>query len=173
MSCETAVAAVGSAVAWPLLPAAAGTTSLIGAGASAGVGWLINGEVNLNDVILGYWTGVFTAGTGLWGIMGVNAVSGGTSGWLKGDDPLKGGAISGAASGLGYGVGKLAQGQLDKVLNPNWKNWEWVEVGVRISKPLPLDPLPGTIGDMGGSASTEYINDRLGKPLNGSSGDKK
>ncbi len=39
------------------------TTSLIGAGANAGIGLLINGEVNPNDVILGYWTGVFTAGT--------------------------------------------------------------------------------------------------------------
>ncbi len=42
---------------------AAATTSLIGAGANAGIGLLINGEVNPNDVILGYWTGVFTAGT--------------------------------------------------------------------------------------------------------------
>lgn len=45
---------------WPLLPGAAATTSLIGAGANAGVGYLINGEINPNDVILGYWTGVFT-----------------------------------------------------------------------------------------------------------------
>lgn len=130
VSCETAMAAVGSAIAWPLLPGAAATTSLIGAGANAGVGLLINGEVNPNDVILGYWTGAFTAGTGLWGTMGVNAASGATSSYLKGDDPLKGGVMSGAASGLGYGAGKVLQGQLDKVLNPNWKNWVWVDVGM-------------------------------------------
>lgn len=63
VSCETAVAAMGSAMVWPLLPGAAATTSLIGAGANAGIGLLINGKVNPNDVILGYWTGVFTAGT--------------------------------------------------------------------------------------------------------------
>ncbi|MEQ4938938.1 hypothetical protein ABN098_19045, partial [Proteus terrae] len=68
------------------------------------MGLLINGEVNPNDVILGYWTGAFTAGTGVWGTMAVNAGSGATSNYLKGDDPLKGGLISGAASGLGYGA---------------------------------------------------------------------
>ncbi|HIH8968391.1 VENN motif pre-toxin domain-containing protein [Serratia marcescens] len=102
VSCQTMVVAAGSVMAWPLLPGAAATTSLIGAGANAGVGLLINGEVNPNDVILGYWTGAFTAGTGLWGTMAVNVGSGATSSYLKGDDPLKGGAISGAASGLGW-----------------------------------------------------------------------
>lgn len=134
---------------WPLLPGAVATTSLIGAGANAGIGLLINGEVNPNDVILGYWTGVFTSGTRLWGAMG------------------------GMSSGLGYGAGKVLQGQLDKFINPNWKNWEWVDVGMGISKPMPLDPLPGVIGNMGGSASTEYINDRIGKSLSDKSGDKK
>ncbi|HDW3959260.1 TPA: VENN motif pre-toxin domain-containing protein, partial [Escherichia coli] len=173
VSCETAVAAMGSAMVWPLLPGAAATTSLIGAGANAGIGLLINGEVNPNDVILGYWTGVFTAGTRLWGTMGVNAASGATSSYLKGDDPLKGGAMGGMSSGLGYGAGKVLQGQLDKFINPNWKNWEWVDVGMGISKPMLLDPLPGVIGNMGGSASTEYINDRIGKSLSDKSGDKK
>ena len=173
VSCETAVAAMGSAMAWPLLPGAAATTSLIGAGANAGVGMLINHEVNPNDVILGYWTGAFTAGTGLWGTMGVNAVSGATSSYLKGDDPLQGGAMSGMASGLGYGAGKLLQGQLDKFINPNWKKWEWVDVGMGISKPMSLDSLPGTIGNMGSSASTEYINNRIGKSTSNKSRDKK
>lgn len=86
-----AVAAMESVMAWPLLSGAAATTSLIGAGANAGVGLLINGEVDPNDVILGYWTGAFTAGTGLWWTIGVNAVSGAASSYLKGDDPLKGG----------------------------------------------------------------------------------
>ncbi|WP_313656383.1 VENN motif pre-toxin domain-containing protein, partial [Pantoea sp.] len=166
ISCETAVAAVGSAIAWPLLPAAAATTSLIGAGANAGVGYLINGEVNPKDVILGYWTGAFTAGTGLWGTMGVNAASGAASSYLRGDDPLKGGAMSGAASGFGYGVGKVVQGQFDKMLNPNWKNWEWVDMGIGISKPMPLDPLPGITGNIVGSGATEFTHDQVGKKLN-------
>lgn len=164
---------MGSAMVWPLLPAAAATTSLIGTGANAGVGYLINGEVNPNDVILGYWTGAFTAGTGLWGTMAVNAGSSATSSYLKGDDPLKGGAMSGAASGIGYGAGKLLQGPLDKLVNPNWKNWEWVDVGMGISKPLPLDPLPGVAGNIFGSGTTELSNDQAGKWVQDHLEDKK
>ncbi len=155
----------GAVIAWPLLPAVTATTSVIGAGASAGVGYLINGEVNPNDVILGYWTGVFTAGTGFWRTMGVNAVSGAASGYLKGDDPLKGGVLSGAASGLGYGAGKLVELPLDKVLNPMkpWKDWIWVDVGMGVSKPLPINPVPGMAGNTAGSAATEIFNDQFGK----------
>ena len=170
VSCETAMAAVGSVIAWPLLPGVAATTSLIGAGANAGVGYLINGEVNPNDVILGYWTGAFTAGTGLWGTMAVNAGSGATSSYLKGDDPLKGGAISGVASGIGYGIGsKLVELPLDKVLNPMkpWKDWIWVDVGMSISKPLPVNPGPGIAGNITSSVTTEYGNDQAGKILGG------
>lgn len=160
---------MGSVIAWPLLPGVAATTSLIGAGANAGVGYLINGEVNTNDVILGYWTGAFTAGTGLWGTMGVNAASGATSSYLKGDDPLKGGAISVAVSGLGYGVGKLVELPLDKVLNPMkpWKDWIWTDVGMGISKPLPINSLPGVAGNIAGSVTTEYGNDQTGKEMEG------
>ncbi|MGC0809673.1 filamentous hemagglutinin N-terminal domain-containing protein [Pantoea agglomerans] len=169
VSCETALAAVGSALTWPLLPGMAATTSLIGAGANAGVGYLINGDVNLNDVILGYWTGALTAGTGLWGTIGVNAVSGATSSYLKGDDPLKGGAMSGAASGLGYGAGKLVELPLDKVFNPMkpWKDWVWTDVGMGISKPLPVNPVPGIAGNITSSIGTEYGNDQAGKAIGG------
>nr|WP_269846440.1 hemagglutinin repeat-containing protein [Shimwellia pseudoproteus] len=165
VSCQTVVAAMGSVMVWPLLPGAAATTSLIGAGANAGVGLLINGEVNPNDVILGYWTGALTAGTGLWGTMAVNVGSGATSSYIKGDDPLKGGLISGAASGLGYGVGKLVELPLDKIFNPMkpWKDWLWVDAGMGISKPLQLDPLPGIVGNAGSSLTTEIINDQVGK----------
>ncbi|ALX93080.1 filamentous hemagglutinin [Serratia fonticola] len=173
VSCQTMVAAAGSALAWPVLPGAAGTTSLIGAGANAGIGWLINDEVNPNDVILGYWTGGLTAGTGLWGTIGVNVGSGAASSYLKGDDPLKGGAISGAASGLGYGAGKLLQGGMDKVLNPNWKSWEWVDVGMGISKPVTVDPLPGVAGNIFGSGTYEVSNDQAGKWEKEHLGDKK
>lgn len=165
ISCQTAMAAVGSALAWPLLPELAATTSLIGASANAGVGLLINGEVNPNDVILGYWTGAFTAGTGLWGTTAVNAGSGATSSYLKGDEPWKGGAISGIASGMGYGAGKLVELPLDKIFNPMkpWKDWLWTDIGMGISKPLPLDPLPGIVGNVGCSLTTEIINDQVGK----------
>lgn len=52
----------------------------------------------------------------------------------------------------------------------NWKNWGWVDIGMGISKPLPLAPLPGIVGNMGGTASIEYINDKLYKSLSGKLG---
>ncbi len=169
ISCETAIAAMGSAMAWPLLPGAAATTSLIGAGANAGVGLLINHEINPNDVILGYWTGALTAGTGLWGTMVVNAGSGATSNYLKGDDPLKGGAISGIVSGLGYNAGKLIEMPLDKAFNPMkpWKDWIWTDIGKGISKPLSINQTPGIAGNITGTVTTEYANDRAGKATEG------
>ncbi|ALZ98591.1 adhesin [Leclercia adecarboxylata] len=156
-------------MAWPLLPGAAATTSLIGAGANAGVGLLINHEINPNDVILGYWTGALTAGTGLWGTMVVNAGSGATSNYLKGDDPLKGGAISGIASGLGYNAGKLIEMPLDKAFNPMkpWKDWIWTDIGKGISKPLSINQTPGIAGNITGTVTTEYANDRAGKATEG------
>lgn len=78
---------------------------------------------------------------------------------------MKGGVISGAASGLGYGVGKLIQGRFDKVFNPMkpWKDWIWTDVGMGVSKPLPIDPLPGTTGIIFGSGTYEFSNDQAGK----------
>lgn len=163
---------MGSVMAWPLLPGFAATTSLVGAGANAGIGLLFNGEVNPNDVVFTYWTGVFTSGTGLWGTVAVNAASGGVSSYLKDNDPLKGGIFSGVASGFGYGAGKLLQGQLNNVLNPNWKSWEWVEAGMGVSKPMPLDTLPGMAGNTLCSGATEILNDQFGKATtNGKQGE--
>ncbi|POW58611.1 adhesin [Candidatus Pantoea alvi] len=125
--------------------------------------YVVNDEVNYTDALMASWVSAATSNTGLLGTVGWNAAGGATSNYIKGDDPLKGGAISGAASGLGYGAGKFFQGQLDKVLNPNWKNWEWVDVGMGISKPHPVNPVPGMAGNASGSATTEILNDQLGK----------
>lgn len=169
VSCQTVVAAMGSAAVWPFLPEIMATTGLIGAGANAGVGYTINGEINPNDVILGYWTGLLTANTGIVGTVVVNAGGGAGSSYLKGDDPWKGGAISGAASGFGYGIGKVTQNSLEKIFNPMkpWKDWLWTDVGMGISKPLPVDPLPGVAGNITSSVTTEATNDQAGKKIGG------
>ncbi|WP_247904399.1 adhesin [Scandinavium goeteborgense] len=139
-------------------------TAGIGGTANAGIQYVINGSVNPTDVLIASYVGAFTAETGLWGTMGWNAAGGATSNLLKGDDPLTGGAISGFGAGLGYGIGsKLIKPGLDKFINPNWKNWEWVDVGMGISKPMPLNPLPGALGTAGGGTFTEIFNDQAGK----------
>lgn len=40
----------------------------------------------------------------------------------------------------------LIEMPLNKVLNPTWKNYEWVDVGMGISKPLQFDARPSTWG---------------------------
>lgn len=73
------------------------------------------------------------------------------------------------ASGLGYGAGKLVELPLDKVFNPMkpWKDWIWTDVGMGISKPLQLNPIPSVSGNITGSITTEYTNDQAGKKLGG------
>ncbi|MGA9618602.1 MAG: adhesin [Serratia proteamaculans] len=138
----------------------------IGGTANAGIQYAINGSVNPTDVLIASYVGAFTAETGLWGTMGWNAAGGATSSYLNGDDPFKGGVISGAASGFGYGLGKAAKISLDKWVNPAWKNYEWVDMGMGISKPLPLSPIPGISGNGISSIITEATGQGGSKATN-------
>ncbi len=101
--------------------------------------------------------------------MSWNAAGGATSSYLKGDNPFTGGLINGLASGVGYGAGKLIELPMDKIYNPMkpWKDWRWTDVGMGISKPLSLDPIPGVAGNITSSIITEYSNDQAGKNLGG------
>ena len=180
-SCETAPAsascqkainerdAVGFAMASSgliYLPGGMQITAGIGGSANAGIQYLINGEVNPTDVLIATYVGAFTANTGLWGTMGWNAAGGATSSYLSGGDPFKGGIISGAASGLGYGIGKVATNSLDKWVNPKWKTYEWVDMGMGLSKPFPLSPIPGISGSAVSSIITEATGQSGSKTTN-------
>ncbi|HHT7585288.1 TPA: VENN motif pre-toxin domain-containing protein, partial [Klebsiella aerogenes] len=147
------------------LPGGMQITGAIGGTANAGIQYLINGEVNPTDVLIATYVGAFTANTGAWGTVGWNAAGGATSSYLKGDNPFTGGLINGLASGVGYGAGKLIELPMDKIYNPMkpWKDWMWTDVGMGISKPLPINPLPGTFGNGGASLATEVINSQAGK----------
>ena len=147
------------------LPGGMQITGAIGGTANAGIQYLINGEVNPTDVLIATYVGAFTRNTGLKGTMSWNAAGGATSSYLKGDNPFTGGLINGLASGMGYGAGKLVELPFDKVLNPMkpWKDWIWTDVGMGISKPLPINPVPGIAGNTAGSAVTEILNDQAGK----------
>jgi len=160
-------AGIAGTVGLGVLPAAAQVTAAIGGGANALIQYAVNGQINYTDALIASWVGAATSNTGLLGTVGWNAAGGATSNYIKGDDPLTGAISSGTASGLGYGAGKLIQGPLNKVINPNWKNWEWVDVGMGISKPLPLNPLPGVAGTASGSLTSEMINDQAGKKIGG------
>lgn len=151
------------------LPGGMQITGAIGGTANAGIQYLMNGEVNPTDVLIATYVGAFTANTGAWGTVGWNAAGGATSSYLKGDNPFTGGLINGLASGVGYGAGKLIELPMDKIYNPMkpWKDWMWTDVGMGISKPLSLDPIPGVAGNITSSIITEYSNDQAGKNLGG------
>ncbi|VTM99893.1 Possible hemagglutinin (DUF638) [Raoultella planticola] len=144
--------ATGSAV---LLPGGAQAMWGLGAGANAGISYLADGTIDPANAAIAGWVNVISMGNGLAGTVGWNAAGGAFGNWLDGKDPLSGAAMSGGTSAIGYGVGKVIQGPLEKVINPNWKNWEWTDVGMGISKPLPLNPTPGIAGNIGSSIGSE------------------
>jgi len=141
-------------------------TAGTGATANAGIQYLVNGAINPTDVLIAGYVGAFTANTGFLGTVGWNATGGVTSSYLLGDDPIKGGVISSAASGFGYGIGKAATISLDKWVNPAWKNYEWVDMDMGISKPLPLSPIPVISGNAISSIITEATGQGGSKATN-------
>ncbi|RBQ33313.1 hypothetical protein C2125_15835 [Rahnella aquatilis] len=157
------------------LPGGMQVTGAIGGSANAAIQYGVNGEINPTDVLIATYVGAFTANTGLWGTIGWNAAGGATSNYLKGDDPLTGAGWAAGGAALGYGFGKyVINAPLDKMLNPTWKNYKWVDIGMGISKPLPLDPRPAIWGNIiaagttesssqGGSKAADVIKDKVSK----------
>ncbi|WP_072161788.1 hypothetical protein [Photorhabdus heterorhabditis] len=184
LSCQTMVAAEGSVLALPWLSGASATTGLIGAVANTGIQYLANGNVDPNDAIFAYWTGAFTANTGLWGTIAWNAGMGAASSYVKGDDPLKGGIISGIGASVGYGVGKYATsgtnaigkwitGGWDPKFNPNLLKYSEVKGQLGISKEMSPSKIPGVVGNVGSSVATEITNDQISKGVKKLDEDKK
>jgi len=48
-----------------------------------------------------------------------------------------------------------------------WKDWIWTDIGKGISKPLSINQTPGIAGNITGTVTTEYANDRAGKATEG------
>ncbi|RBQ32843.1 hypothetical protein C2125_18350 [Rahnella aquatilis] len=138
------------------IPGGMQVTAGIGGTANAGIQYAINGTVNPTDVLIATYVGAFTANTGFIGTVGWNAAGGATSSYLNGGDTLTGAGWAAGGSALGYGMGKyLIELPLNKVLNPTWKSYEWVDMGMGISKPLQFDARPETWGTIAGSTTTE------------------
>ncbi|MGT3974530.1 hypothetical protein ACVTM4_22475 [Escherichia coli] len=155
-----------------LLPRSAQAMWALGAGANAGIGSMVDSSVDPENAIIAGWVNVITMGQGWKGTVGWNAAGGAFGNWLDGKDPLSGAAMSGGTSAIGYGVGKVVQGPLEKVINPNWKNWEWLNVGMGISKPLPLNPTPGIAGNIGSSIGSEGSGAIIQEQLKKSAGEE-
>ncbi|MEW7313272.1 hemagglutinin repeat-containing protein [Buttiauxella gaviniae] len=162
----SAVAGAMATAGLVYLPGGMQVTAGIGGTANAGIQYAINGTVNPTDVLIATYVGAFTANTGFIGTVGWNAAGGATSNYLKGDDPLTGAGWGAAGSAVGYGIGnKIVLPALDKVFNPAWKNYAWVDMGMGISKPLPLSPVPGMAGTATSSFATESTGQGVPKSI--------
>nr|WP_249414876.1 adhesin [Citrobacter freundii] len=150
--------AVGLALATgtvALFPGSALAMWGLGAGANAGIGYLADGSVDPSSAVVAGWVNVFSMGNCVVGTVGWNAAGGAFGNWIDNKDPLSGAIINGGGSAIGYGVGKIIQRPLENIINPGWKNWEWVDIGKGISKPLPLNPAPEISGNIGSSVGSE------------------
>ena len=147
----------------------------LGAGANAGMQYIGNGEINpVNSVIAG-WANVITMGNGLAGTVTWNAGAGALTNHLNGDDPLTGAITTGLGAGVGYGVGnllikpianatgKLITGGWNPKFNPDLLKYTEIKGQLGISKEMLPSKIPGAIGNVSGSSSSEYAGSKAQK----------
>ncbi|UAN18758.1 hypothetical protein [Enterobacter asburiae] len=178
VSCQMAVAAIGTVMSGGVLPGAMVISGAISAGAVGGVDYVMNGSVDPKNVIAAYWVGALTRNTGLEVTIAINAAGGATTSYLDGKNPWIGGLVSGLTGGVGYGIGnKVVEPAMDEVFNPIWKNLGWDDIGMGISKPIQPSLWPSVAGATSGNSGGEFIsnkvNDKIDKVKNNNGGDKK
>ncbi|SPZ51310.1 Possible hemagglutinin (DUF638) [Serratia quinivorans] len=139
---------------------AVGVSSALGAGIQYGT----TGEVKLSDVIGTGVIGAITAGKGYNPTVMWNAAGGYYQAEISGNDPFIAALLSKAGASAGYAVGNVIKVPFDKKLNPISKQYEWVPTGVwTITKPAPQNPLPSIIGNVGDTAVSGMVQDKLQK----------
>ncbi|KFD22553.1 hemolysin [Tatumella ptyseos ATCC 33301] len=134
----------------------------VGAGLGAGIQYGTTGEVKLSDLIGSVVVGGITAGKGYNPTVTWNAAGGYYQAEISGNDPFMAALVSKAGASAGYAAGNVLKVPFDKKLNPISKQYEWVPTGVwTITKPAPQHPLPSIIGNIGDSAVSGMIQDKL------------
>ncbi|WP_256137933.1 hemagglutinin repeat-containing protein [Serratia quinivorans] len=139
---------------------AVGVSSALGAGIQYGT----TGEVKLSDVIGTGVIGAITAGKGYNPTVMWNAAGGYYQAEISGNDPFIAALLSKAGASAGYAAGNVIKVPFDKKLNPISKQYEWVPTGVwTITKPAPQNQLPSIIGNVGDTAVSGMVQDKLQK----------
>lgn len=70
--------------------------------------------------------------------------------------------LSKVGASAGYAAGNVLKVPFDKKLNPISKQYEWIPTGVwTITKPTPQHPLPSIMGNVGDSALSGMVQDKL------------
>lgn len=162
VSCQMAVAAMGTVMSGGLLPEAMVISGAISAGAVGSIDYAMNGSVDPKNVIAAYWVGALTRSTGLEATIAINAAGGATTSYLDGKNPWVGGLVSGLTGGVAYGVGnKVVEPAMDEVFNPVWKILGWDDIGMGISKPVQSSLWPSVAGATSGTSGGEYISNKV------------
>lgn len=143
-----------------------GKEQLIAVGVSsaleAGIQYGTTGEVKLSDVIGTGIIGAITTGKGYNPTVTWNAAGGYYQAEMKGDDPLMSALLSKTGASAGYAIGNVLKVPFDKKFNPISKQYEWVPTGVwTITKPTSQHPLPSIVGNVGDSAVSGMVQDKL------------
>nr|WP_304502715.1 VENN motif pre-toxin domain-containing protein [Citrobacter sp. EC_71] len=136
VSCQMAVAALGTVMSGGVLPEAMVISGVISAGAVGGVDYVMNGSVDPKNVIAAYWSGALTRYTGFESTVLINAGSSAIVSYLDGKNPFLYGTIGGLGGAIGYGIGnKFIEPMLGDVVNPTWKALRWDDIGIGVSQP--------------------------------------
>ncbi|WP_304621876.1 MULTISPECIES: VENN motif pre-toxin domain-containing protein [unclassified Pantoea] len=149
-----------------LLPGGAQVMWGLGAGANAGIGYLMDGSIDPANAAIAGWVNVISMGNGLAGTVGWNAAGGALGNWIDDKDPLSGALINGAGSGIGYGIGKGLswgvnaganwwKGGWDPKFNPTLQKYTDIKGEFGLSKEMTPGYFPGMAGDIGGSLGSE------------------
>ncbi|MGS0638781.1 hypothetical protein [Citrobacter sp. VF227] len=134
----------------------------VGVGLGAGIQYGTTGEVKLSDLIGTGLIGGITAGKGYNPTVTWNAVGGYYQAEISGDDPFIASLLSKVGASAGYAAGNVLKVPFDKKLNPISKEYEWIPTGVwTITKPAPQHPLPSIMGNVGDSAVSGMVQDKL------------
>ncbi|HFH0422639.1 TPA: hemagglutinin repeat-containing protein [Salmonella enterica subsp. enterica serovar Bovismorbificans] len=159
VSCQLAVAALGTVMSGGILPEAMVTVGVISAGAVGGVDLVMNGSVDPKNIIAAYWSGALTRYTGFESTVLINAGSSAIVSYMDGKNPFLYGTIGGLGGAIGYGVGnKIIEPMLGEAINPTWKALQWDDIGMGVSQPYRLSPVPGIVGTSGGGIAGEIFN---------------
>ncbi|MEY0665124.1 hypothetical protein AB7281_21065 [Providencia rettgeri] len=162
-------------------------TGLIVAGIGGSANYLIqlSGDkpVNYTDVLIATHVGGITKNSNIYGVVGWNALGGGLSSELKGEDPLLGAGTSGISSGIGYGLGSL--------IKWSGNQWKYIKTDgldpkynsrlqgsankgqLGLSKDLSSAKGPSVAGNITSSVVTEKTNNKINDEIKNDTGKQK
>ncbi|PJR60424.1 filamentous hemagglutinin [Klebsiella sp. K-Nf6] len=188
LACQKAINecnAVGLALASgsvALLPGGAQAMWGLGASANAGISYLADGTIDPANATIAGWVNVLSMGNGLAGTVGWNAAGGAFGNWIDGKDLLSGAITNGGGAAVGYGIGKRISWGTEKVTNtvgkwvtggwdpkydPIWMKYAEVNRNDIIREGMKPSNIPGSVGDIGASVSSEIGGKATEKALEG------